>query len=110
RRRVGMADANDVSRADTEREAEIKSLRDRIAELKHAESLKREHVKAYVDECKRAGLDPVTGLSEADREAFDRIDRGYKEADELASIRKEFERRLERLVVNTAAEADLRSG
>src|SRR5690606_35032326 len=38
------------------------------------------------------------------------IDRGYKEADELASIRKEFERRLERMVVNTAAEADLRSG
>jgi HK97 family phage major capsid protein len=104
-----MADAN-VSRADTEREAEIKSLRDRIAELKHAENLKREHVRAYVDECKRAGLDPVTGLNEADREAFDRIDRGYKEADELASTRKEFERRLERLVVNTAAEADLRSG
>lgn len=104
-----MADAN-VSRSDTEREAEIKSLRDRISELKHAESLKREHVRAYVDECKRAGLDPVTGLNEADREAFDRIDRGYKEADELASTRKEFERRLERMVVNTAAEADLRSG
>lgn len=104
-----MADAN-VSRSDTEREAEIKSLRDRVSELKHAESLKREHVRAYVDECKRAGLDPVTGLTETDREAFDRIDRGYKEADELASTRKEFERRLERMVVNTAAEADLRSG
>ncbi len=97
------------SRAQTEREQDIAKLNDHIRELRKSEAIKRETADAFAEEIKGAGLNPVTGLSTEDKDAFDRIDRGYKDADELASQAKELEHRLQRLVVSAGHEADARS-
>jgi hypothetical protein len=97
------------SRSQTEREADIAQLNDTIRELRRTESIKRDTANAFAEEIKGAGLNPVTGLSTEDRDAFDRIDRGYKEADELASQAVELEHRLSRMVVSAGHEADDRS-
>jgi hypothetical protein len=105
-----MATATKPSRAQTEREQDVAQLNDRIRELRKNEAIKRETANAFADEIKAAGLNPVTGLSTEDKDAFDRIDRGYKAADELAEQAVELERRLQRLVVSAGHEADARSG
>jgi len=97
------------SRAQTEREQDISQLNDRIRELRKTEAIKRETANAFAEEIKGAGLNPVTGLSSEDKDAFDRIDRGYKDADECAEQAVELERRLQRLVVSAGHEADHRS-
>jgi len=97
------------SRAQTEREQDISQLNDKIRELRKGEAIKRETANAFAEEIKGAGLNPVTGLSSEDKDAFDRIDRGYKEADECAEQAVELERRLQRLVVSAGHEADTRS-
>jgi HK97 family phage major capsid protein len=98
-----------ITRAQTEREQDIIALRDRIGELRRAESVKREAADAYVDECKRAGLNPVTGTRPEDNDAFKRIGAAFKESDTLAEERVELEGRLETLVVSTGHEADART-
>ncbi len=97
------------TRAHTERERDILRLRERISELARSEDVKRTAADAYADECKRAGLDPALGTSEADKDAFQRIDQAYREADELAEQKKDYEHRLQRLVITTGHEADNRS-
>lgn len=98
-----------ISRAQSEREQDIVTLRDKIGELRRTESVKRETADAFADEVKRAGLDPITGTNDADRDAFERIDKAYKEADGLAEQAQDFEHRLQRLVVTSGHEADGRS-
>lgn len=101
-----MPDDTQVNRAQSEREQDIRKLRDKIGELRAAEGVKRAAADAFVDECKRSGLDPITGTTDADKESFNRIDTAYKEADRLAEQAVDFEHRLERIVITTGHEAD----
>ena len=78
-----------TSRAQTEREHDIKALSDEIRQHRASEAVKREAADNFVEQCKAAGLDPLKGLSSEDREAFKRIDKAYKEADEQAEIAAE---------------------
>ena len=95
-----------TSRSRTEREEDIVKLRERVDSLQAAENVKRAQAKAYTEECRRAGLDPLHNNRPEDAEAFARIDEAWKEADELASERKDFEYKLSRLVINEGHEAD----
>jgi HK97 family phage major capsid protein len=97
------------TRDQTSREADIASLKEKIRELRHEEAVKRSAAEAFVEECKGAGLDPITGTSDADRDAFNRIDRAYKDADTLAEQAKDFENRLSRLLQTSAIEAEGRA-
>jgi hypothetical protein len=104
-----MPETPKASRAQTEREQDIIDLRDKIGQHRASEAVKREAADNFVDECKRAGLEPIKGLSDADKDAFRRIDKAFKEADEQAEIAVELESRLSSLVVTTGHEADHRS-
>lgn len=95
-----------ITRSLTEREQDIADLRDKIGELAAAEGVKRDAADTFAKECKTAGLNPVLGTTPSDKEAFDRIDKAYKEADSIAETRVEMERRLESLVVTTGYEVD----
>jgi HK97 family phage major capsid protein len=101
--------ATQPSPAQSEREADIARLNDTIREMRYQEKVKRATADAFAEEVKGAGLNPVTGLSSEDKDAFDRIDKAYKEADEYASQASELEHRLQRLVVSAGHEADERS-
>lgn len=90
----------------TDREADIAKLRDAYAEETALQRNKKAVADAFVDECKGSGLDPITGTTEEDREAFKRIDAAFKDADRHAERAAEFKGRLERLVGVEAREAD----
>lgn len=90
----------------TEREADIAKLRDAFAEETARQRDKKAAADAFVDECKGSGLDPITGTTDEDREAFKRIDAAYKDADRHAERAMEFKNRLERLIGVEAQEAD----
>lgn len=98
--------ADTTSRAQTEREHDIKDLSEKIQAHRQQEAIKRDQAAQFVEQCKAAGLDPVKGLSSEDREAFKQIDAAYKAADEQAEVASELEGRLNSFMRTTALEAE----
>ena len=103
-----MPDAK-PSRAQTEREQDIIALREKIGETRRQEGIHRAAADRFAEECKGSGLNPATGLTDEDKDAFDRIDKAYREADEYAEQAIVLEHRLERLVTTTGHEAQNRA-
>lgn len=91
-------------------ERDATELRDQIKQHKADGAAKRAAAEKLVEEVKGQGLNPLTGTSDADKDAFERIDAAYKEADALFESAAEGERKLHRLLDHAGGDVLDRTG
>ncbi|MGH9248312.1 MAG: phage major capsid protein [Acidimicrobiales bacterium] len=89
----------------TELAVEIAELRGHIREAEQKAGIKREAAEQLKAEIKAAGVNPITGTSADDKDAFKRIDEAYRESDELFELAAEYRRRMTRLVDHASSDA-----
>lgn len=91
-------------------ERDVADLRSKITAHRSAGDEKRKAAKQLVEDEKKAGRNPLLGLTDDDRDSFARIDAAYKEADTEFEAAVEYERRLHTMLDAAGHEARDHSG
>ncbi|MDZ7732208.1 MAG: phage major capsid protein [Acidimicrobiia bacterium] len=86
-------------------ERDVAEARDQIAKLEASAAEKRATAESLVEDEKKAGRNPLSGVGSDDKESFDRIDSAYKEADSDAESAAELRRRLHAMLDRAGGEA-----